>query len=289
MSGPPIIVVGSINLDMVATAPSLPAPGETVTGASLARHPGGKGANQALAAQRLGANVSLIGAIGQDPFAEEALGLLRREGVDLSGVRLVSDEATGVALIAVDGAGENQIVVAAGANFAVTSADLPMTIEDALICQLELPVPVVEAAVERAEGFVCLNLAPATTVSSRMLSRADLIVVNETEAAFYGPALKGSEGLVALTLGAGGAELYRRGELVAKAAPPKVAVVDTTGAGDVFVGALVTALLEDPDEARALAFACAAGAAAVTRAGAQTSAPTRAEVDALAIEAMMGS
>lgn len=289
MSGARITVVGSINLDMVATAASLPAPGETVTGATLARHPGGKGANQALAARRLGAEVSLIGGVGQDPFAEEALTLLRAGGVDLSGVRPVSDEATGVALIAVDRAGENQIVVAAGANFAVTPADLPMAIEDALICQLELPIAVVEAAVERAEGFVCLNLAPATAVSPRMLARADLIVVNETEAAFYGSALKDTEGLVALTLGARGAALYRRGELLAKAVPPKVAVVDTTGAGDVFVGALVTALLEDPDEARGLAFACAAGAAAVTRAGAQTSAPTRAEVDALARQAMIGS
>lgn len=289
MSAPVITVVGSINLDLVATAASLPAPGETVTGASLARHPGGKGANQALAARRLGAKVALIGAIGQDPFAEDAMALLRREGVDLTGVAVLPGRATGVALIAVDGQGENQIIVAPGANFAVTPALLPEQITGALICQLELPLEVVEAAVARTAGFVCLNLAPAAPLPASLLARADLIVVNETEAAFYGPKLRETAALFALTLGATGAELYRRGELIAKAAPPRVKVADTTGAGDTFVAALVTALLEGQSEAKALAFACAAGAAAATRAGAQTAAPPREEVDALAKNGMMGS
>lgn len=289
MSGPAITVVGSINLDLVASAVSLPAPGETVTGAALARHPGGKGANQALAARRLGAEVALIGAVGDDPFAEEALALLRRDGVDLAGVATLPEAATGVALIAVDGRGENQIIVAPGVNFAVTPQQLPERIEGALICQLELPVEVVEAAVARTEGFVCLNLAPAAALPADLLARADLIVVNETEATFYGAALRETAALFAVTLGAAGAELYRHGVLITKARPPKVEVVDTTGAGDTFVAALVTALLEGQPEAEALAFACAAGAAAATRPGAQTAAPTRAEVDALANRAMMGS
>lgn len=275
-----LTVVGSINLDFVATAATLPAPGETVTNATLARHPGGKGANQALAARRLGAAVQLIGATGKDGMADEALGLLRQGGVDLWGVTVRPEQASGVALIAVSAEGENQIIVAPGANAAVTPGDLPNTLEGDLILQLELPVDTVAAAAERATGFVALNLAPAAAVPQALLDRADLLIVNETEAAFYGERLHQSPGLVAVTLGGAGARLFKDGLEVAHASPPPVTVVDTTGAGDCFVAALTVALLEGRSPADALTFACTAGALAVTRPGAQPSLPTRAEVDA---------
>ena len=275
-----ITVVGSVNLDFVATAATLPAPGETVTGATLARHPGGKGANQALAARRLGAEVKLIGRVGADAMAEEALSLLRLEGVDLSDCAEVTGEATGVALIAVDARGENQIVVAPGANAAFEAAHLGDLGEDALILQLELPIPTVAAAVAAAKGFVCVNLAPAAPVPEEIFQRADLIVVNETEAAFYGEPLHRARGLVAVTRSARGAALYQGPVVVAEAAPPAVEAVDATGAGDAFVAALTVALLEGMTPAGALAFACAAGALAATQPGAQPSLPHRAEVDA---------
>jgi ribokinase len=276
-----ITVVGSINLDFVASAPSLPAPGETVTGATLMRHPGGKGANQALAVEKLGAEVSLIGRVGDDGMAGVALGLMEDFGVDLSGVEVDIAAPTGVALIAVDPSGENQIVVAAGANHLVTPEQLPARIEGPLIVQLELPIETVEAAVGRAVGFVCANLAPAAPVSEALLRRADLIVVNEVEAAFYGDLLHHGGGRVVVTQGARGAEMYHRGVKVAWATPPQITAVDATGAGDAFVGAITVAMLEGMEPADALRFACAAGAVAATRAGAQPSLPTRDEVEAL--------
>ena len=276
-----IIVLGSVNLDLVARADHLPSPGETVTGAVLARHPGGKGANQALAAEKLGAEVCLIGRVGEDGMADEALSLLEEFGVDLSGVETDVAAPTGVALIAVDPSGENQIVVAAGANHMITPEQLPARIECPLIVQLELPIETVEAAVGRAVGFVCANLAPAAPVSERLLRRADLIVVNEIEAAFYGDLLHHGGGRVVITEGARGAVMYHRGVKMAWATPPTITAVDATGAGDAFVGAIVVALLEGMDPAEALRFACAAGAAAATRAGAQPSLPTREDVEAL--------
>lgn len=276
-----ITVVGSINLDFVASAPSLPEAGETVTGATLARHPGGKGANQALAAEKLGAETCLIGRVGDDGMAGEALALLEDFGVDLSGVEVDIAAPTGVALIAVDPSGENQIVVAAGANHQVSPEQLPARIESPLIVQLELPLATVEAAVGRATGFVCANLAPAQPVSDQLLRRADLIIVNEVEAAFYGQLLHHGGGRVVITQGARGAEMYHRGVKMAWASPPSVVAVDATGAGDAFVGAITVALLEGMEPAEALRFACAAGALTATRPGAQPSLPTREEVEAL--------
>jgi ribokinase len=282
VSAPRITVVGSVNLDLVATAATLPAPGETVTGAVLARHPGGKGANQALAAARLGGAVSLVARIGADPFGEAALALLRAEGVDLSGVAVDPDADTGVALIAVARGGENQIVVAPGANAGFTPDRLGAPPQGALICQLELPVATVARAVALATGFVTVNLAPALEVPPALLARADLIVVNEGEAAFYGPRLDAASGLVAVTLGARGARLLRAGREIAAAVPPPVTAVDATGAGDALVGALTLALIEGRPPRDALAFACAAGALAAARPGAQPSLPRRAEVEAAA-------
>ena len=280
MSALLITVVGSINLDFVATGDVLPTPGVTVTGATLATHPGGKGANQALAARRLGAAVRMIGRVGADGMADQALALLRAGGVDVGGVAVDPAAPTGVALIAVDAAGENQITVAPGANAAFTPDLLPAVIEGALICQMELPAATVAAAVARATGFVAVNLAPALDVDDSVLQRADLIVVNEGEAEVYGKRLWGLPGVVAITWGSRGAGLFRDGARLATAEPPEVTVVDTTGAGDTFVAALTVALLEGMDQREALAFACAAGALTATRAGAQTSLPTRDEVDA---------
>lgn len=276
-----ITIVGSINLDYVATCVSLPRAGETVTGATLARHPGGKGANQALAARKLGAEVSMIGRVGDDEMALPATALLEAYGVELGGVVTDADAPTGVALISVDGDGENQITVAAGANHNVMPEQLPARIETPLIVQLELPIETVEAAVGRATEFVCVNLAPAAPVSDAMLRRADLIVVNETEAAFYGDALHHGGGRVVVTKGARGAAMYLRGVEMAWAIPPQVRAVDAVGAGDAFVGAITVALLEGMDPQDALEFACAAGAVACTRAGAQSSLATRDEVEGL--------
>lgn len=276
-----ITVVGSINLDFVATAPKLPEAGETVTGAALARHPGGKGANQALAAQRLGAEVCMIGRVGRDAMAEEAMALLLAEDVDVGGVIADVEAATGVALIAVDPTGENQIVVAAGANHRFMPEQLPQRIEGPLIVQLELPIETVEATVGRATGFVCANLAPAQPVSDLFLRRCDLIVVNEVEAAFYGQLLHHGGGRVVVTRGARGAVMYQRGQEIASATPPEVTAVDATGAGDCFVGAIVVALLEGMTAEGALDFACAAGAIAATRPGAQPAMPRRDEVEAM--------
>ncbi|MEI9889928.1 MAG: ribokinase [Caulobacteraceae bacterium] len=284
MSETVVTVVGSVNLDFVASTPRLPRAGETVTGATLARHPGGKGANQALAARRLGAWVRLLARVGDDPLAEEALALLRAEGVDLSGCRADPAAPTGVALIAVGPGGEKQIVVAPGANAGFTPDRLQGPILGALICQLELPVETVAKAVAMARGFVCVNLAPALDAPDAVLERADLIVVNETEAAHYGGRLNAAKGLVAITWGARGAGLFKGAELIARAIPPKVEAVDATGAGDAFVAALTLALVEGDTSGEALTFACAAGALAATRSGAQPSLPTKAEV-----EAMMGS
>jgi len=276
-----ITVVGSINLDYVASAQTLPAAGETVTGATLARYPGGKGANQALSARRLGAEVCMIGRVGDDDMALTATALLDSEGVDLSGVVTDADAPTGVALITVDAKGENQITVAAGANHNVSPEHLPARIETPLIVQLELPVETVEAAVGRATEFVCVNLAPAAAISESVLRRADLIIVNETEAAYYGDALHIGGGRVVITKGARGAAMYQRGVEMAWSHPPEITAVDAVGAGDAFVGAITVALLEGMAPQAALNFACAAGAVACTRSGAQTSLGNREEVEAL--------
>ncbi|HRP10122.1 MAG TPA: ribokinase [Terricaulis sp.] len=281
MSAPRLAIVGSINLDLVVRAARLPVAGETIGGASFARYPGGKGANQALAARRLGAAVALHGRVGADAFADEALALLRAEGVDLSACGIDVKEPTGVALIAVSAEGENQIVVAPGANAAFAPTHLAAIEADALLCQLEIPAGTTLAAAQRFSGFVAINLAPAMAVSGDLLRRADLLIVNETEAAFYGAALHEAGKQVAVTYGAAGAALFANGAEIARAPAPRVDARDTTGAGDTFCGALTLALVEGRTPAGALAFACAAGALAATAEGAQPAMPRRAAVEAL--------
>ncbi|HZO48764.1 MAG TPA: ribokinase [Gaiellaceae bacterium] len=269
MPRPRVVVVGSVNLDLVARCERLPRPGETVTGASFLRVPGGKGANQALACARLGADVRLVAAAGRDAFADEALALLVAEGVELDVRRL--DAPTGVALVLVDAAGENEIVVAPGANALLGEATVGAA--DAVLCQLEIPDAAVVSAWEQSAGLFCLNAAPARPLPVD----PDLTVVNGYE----WEALARRDGLVALTLGAEGAVLLEDGEEVARAEAPRVEVVDGTAAGDAFTACLVVSLVEGRDRADALRRACAAGALAASRPGAQTSLPTAAEVDAL--------
>lgn len=276
-----IVVVGSVNLDLSATVARLPQPGETITGATLSRFPGGKGANQALAARRLGANVRLVACVGDDATAGEALALLREGGVDLSGLQVLPDRPTGIALICVAPSGENQIVVAPGANTAMDTSALDLGSADALICQLEVPAEAIAGAASSFDGFFCANLAPAKEIDVVVLQRADLVIVNETEAAWYGDTLAACNGMVATTYGAKGASLQKGGTVIAEAKPPVVEAVDTVGAGDAFTAALTVALVEGQDPGAALQFGCAAGAAAATRAGAQPSLPTRGEVEAL--------
>jgi len=278
---PSIVVVGSVNLDLAASVSRLPVPGETVSGAELKRFPGGKGANQALAARRLGANVHLVARVGRDAEAEAALAMLRAEGVDLS--HCIFDETlpTGIAMIAVSPQGENLIVVAPGANRALRPETLQLPGADALMCQLEVPSDTLCLACERFSGFFCVNLAPAMQVPARILERADLVLVNETEEAFYGDLLRECRGMIAVTHGSSEATLSRNAQTLARSKPPRVTPVDTTGAGDTFAAALTIALLENASPRDALEFACAAGALATTKAGAQPSMPYRAEVDAL--------
>ena len=273
-----ITVIGSVNLDIVAKAPKLPARGETVTGADLHRFPGGKGANQALAAQRLGADVSLVACVGDDGSADEALALLREGGVDLSAVRILKSVPTGTALIAVAPDGDNQIVVAPGANahLAVEEASVPDS--DAVICQLEVPADTIAGVAKVYAGFFCVNLAPAKQIDVSILQRADLVVVNETEAAWYGATLSACHGLIATTRGAGTASLERDGAIVAEVTPPAVDAIDATGAGDTFTAALTVALVEGREPGEALQFACAAGAAATTQMGAQPALPFREDI-----------
>ena len=264
-----ITVVGSINVDLVVRCERFPRPGETVAGATFARYPGGKGANQAVACARLGAAVTMIGAVGPDSHADEALAGLREAGVTLD--LHESAEPTGTAVILVDTAGETEIVVAQGANADVGEVEL--SDHDAVLCQLEIPDEAVESAWEACSGVFCLNAAPARPVAVD----PDLTVVNRYEL----EALTRRDGLVAVTLGAEGAILLDDGEEVARATPPEVDAVDGTAAGDAFTACLLISLLEGREYSDALWRACVAGALAASRHGAQPSLPTADEIDGI--------
>ena len=267
-------MVGSANVDLVARCSRLPAPGETIGGAAFSRIPGGKGANQAVAAARLGASVTFVGRFGTDDLV---LRSLEADGVDVSGVRR-DDGESGVALILVDDDGDNVIVVAPGANGRLAPADVAIGDSDAVLCQLEIPLDAVVAAAEEAT-FFCLNAAPALPITADLVRRADLVVVNRYEL----EALPEEPKLTALTLGAEGAVLLEGGREIARAAPPKVDAVDGTAAGDAFCAALLVYLLGGCDREEALQRACVAGALAASRHGAQPSLPTAAEVDELLV------
>jgi ribokinase len=265
-----LAVVGSINLDLVVRTGRLPRPGETVSGGVFSRVPGGKGANQAVAAARLGAEVRMVGCVGSDPFADEALAGLREAGVAPDWT--VKDAPTGVALIVVDAAGENAIVVAPGANGELRTEDVRLD-ETPVLAQQEIPPEVVRYVSDHAGGEFFLNAAPARGPAPA----ADLTIVNRYEL----EALGRRSGLVCLTLGSEGAVLLEDGEEIARAAPQRVDAVDGTAAGDAFCACLVVSLLEGRPRDEALHRACVAGALAASRPGAQTSLPTVQEVDAL--------
>jgi ribokinase len=293
-----ITVFGSINLDLIGGVGRLPRPGETVPGTTFATAPGGKGANQALAAARAGSPVRMVGAVGKDEFAAPAQSLLRAGGVDLSSVRTV-DEPTGVALILVDSAGENVIAVIPGANGTLTpttAAALDFHAGDALVLQLEVPVPAIEVAARQAVNagaHVLLNFAPFRADALPLIEHATHLIVNESECALIAEALgiRRSEPLaqamalsgrykvaVIVTLGKDGALLVEevRTERVSALA---VSAIDTVGAGDTFCGYLAAGLSAGQPMADALALASTAASLACTKAGAQPSIPSRAEVE----------
>jgi len=303
-----ICVVGSLNMDLVCQVERLPRAGETLLARSFAAHPGGKGANQAVAAARAAAgpgSVSLIGAVGDDDHGAQLLAALEGEGVDVSGVAVRRAQASGVAQILVDARGENHIVVASGANATLAAADVERSAaairsSRLVLAQLETPLAAIEAAqaVARRHGarFV-LNAAPARALPASLLAAIDLLVVNEGEAQVLCGAEAGTDPerlarelaalgprAVVLTLGARGALAVEDGRTLACPAF-EVRAVDTTAAGDAFVGALAAAIVEDEPLERALRLACAAGGLAATRAGAIPSLPRREELRALALRA----
>jgi ribokinase len=294
MRQPRVVVVGSANMDLVATAPALPRPGETVLGNDFAMVPGGKGANQAIAASRAGASCSFLGAIGSDSFGVTLKARLAASGVDSAHARVVYG-SSGVALVVVNAEGENTIVVTPGANgafAALTEAELT-TIQgaDVLVCQLEIPVETVTQAAVAAHAAgvrVLLNAAPARDLPDELLAAVDLLVVNEGEAqAILGSGRDDPAALLSVvpravvTLGDEGAWYVSRDGEGTRVPAFKVDTVDSTAAGDAFTGALAVAWGEGRDIVESVRWACAAGAACVRKVGAYPSLPSRADIEAL--------
>jgi ribokinase len=303
---PRIAVAGSSNMDLVVTAPVLPRPGETVLGDRFTQLPGGKGANQAIAASRAGGRTTFLGAIGSDAFGVTLKARLSSSTVDTSLLRVVYG-ASGVALIVVEVTGQNAIVVAPGANAAFAGLTEPelaaVAAADVLLCQLEIPMETVTAAcvAGRAAGTrVVLNAAPARALPDELLAAVDLLVVNEVEAATLAPvtsvgvdagdepepvevldALLESVPRVVLTQGGAGAWYADRDGAMEQVPAPRVDVVDTTAAGDAFCGALAVAWGEGRQMVDAIRWASAAGAAAVRRLGASNALPKRKVIEEL--------
>jgi ribokinase len=298
-----VFVLGSINQDFVLKIERRPEPGETVTNAELSTGNGGKGANQSAAAALLGASVTILGRVGDDEFGEPLVRALRDKGVDTGLVEEVRDVSTGAAFITVTPDGENAITVAPGANRSLTPDDVAAAAEaiggaSVFVAQMEIPVETVLRAVEvAAERDVrpLVNLAPTFEVPRELLGKLDPLAVNEHEAAFLlGDRVEGVEGALSaapellslgprsavITVGEAGA-VFAQDRAVQHLAAPKVDVVDTTGAGDAFVGALATRLARGDSLGDAVAYAVRAGAAAVTKEGAQGALPTPEVVEGL--------
>lgn len=295
---PNILVVGSLNADLVVRAPHFPAPGETLQGEDLATFPGGKGANQAVAAARLGTKVSMLGRVGKDSFGDFLLNNLKDNKVDSQFVQ--RDEAsTGTAIIVVDSNGQNSIVLSPGANGKVSPADVEaasFTTSELLLLQLEIPLGAVLSAAQLAHknGLrIVLNPAPAHPLPDEMIMLADYLIPNENElsllsnmpVADLASAESAARALlgrgaktIIVTLGANGALIVSK-EITKHIPAFKVNVVDTTAAGDAFIGGFATALLQDKSLEEAVRYGCACGALATTKFGAQPSLPTKEEVE----------
>ncbi len=291
---PRIVVAGSANMDLVGLAPRIPAPGETVLGDDFVMTPGGKGANQAIAAVRAGGRCTFLGALGSDAFGVTINARLTAAGVDTRHLRTAYG-SSGVAVIMVDRAGENSILVSPGANRSFVGLtdeeSAAVAGADVLVCQQEIPADTVLAAARAARSGgtrVILNAAPAREMPPELLTAVDLLVVNEGEArAITGPGELDMDALVAvvprvvLTLGGAGAWYADRDGRSERVPPFPVAVVDSTAAGDAFTGALAVAWGEGRDIVESVRWASAAGAACVRKLGAYPSLPTRADIEAL--------
>ncbi len=301
MARPSVVVVGSSNTDLVIRAPTIPAPGETLLGGDLAVVPGGKGANQAVAAARLGAEVTFVACIGADSFGDASMNRFVDEGIDVSHVRRDASRPSGAALIVVAEGGENAIVVAPGSNDSLTVRDIDDAAEsiraaDVLLVQLETPVEVVAhalAVAREARVTTMLDPAPARPLAASLLANVDWLTPNETEASsLAGCTVEDAEGAtsaardliyigvgnVVVTLGGAGALMVSRGETIHVPAP-EVDVADTVAAGDAFNGALAVALGRGENGADAMRYACAVGALSVSKQGAQPSLPTADEAE----------
>ncbi len=266
-------VVGGANVDLVIRCDDLPRPGETILGRDLVRLPGGKGANQAVAAARLGADTSFVGCLGTDENGEWLLGHLQRSGVHTTWTQR-SSTPSGLALIPVDERGENLIIVIPGSNEEISLNSVPLEEFDVVLCQLETPITVVLEAARRSQRFV-LNAAPRTSVPRELLEMCDVVIVNESESLTLDLAPLAH---CVVTLGSEGAQYFEHGTLVAAQQPPRVPVVDTVGAGDVFSAAYAVCCARGDSPAEALTYAVTAGALATRGAGAQGSMPTDQEV-----------
>jgi ribokinase len=297
-----IVVVGSLNMDLVVKAPRAPEAGETIRGHDFQMIPGGKGANQAAAAAKLGGQVAMVGRVGGDAFGPVLIENMARQGVDTQHILIDQEASTGVAVIIVDDTGENRIVISAGANGRVSRSDIDGAeglLRDAklLILQFEIPLEVVDYAIEKATRYpveVILNPAPAASVSPGFLARVDRLVPNETETktltgldvSDLSSAEKAAQELlgygvpeVIITLGVRGALLVTTGG-VTHVPAREVKAVDTTAAGDAFIGGLAVALVNGFSPVEAVRYATCAGTLAVTKFGAQTSLPSPDQVQA---------
>lgn len=287
---PTLAVLGAINVDLMVSAPALPGPGVTITGGTFSRHHGGKGGNQAVAAARaLGGfgNVVMLGCVGDDDLGRDALEALRRDGIDVSGVATTAAAPTGVALIVVDGTGENQIAVAPGANLAckpsAVQAELERTRPDLVLESLEASPDATTGAAEwcRANDVpLLLNPAPVQPWARDLLGAASYLTPNEHELEALGELP--SALVVIETLGAAGAAIRAPGADEVRIPAPQVEAVDSTGAGDCLSGVLAAGLAEGLDLAGAVRRAVVAAALAVTAAGAREAMPSRSEIDRLA-------